>query len=90
LSAIVLAELALGSMNGKAPLMAALERLLVQMPLMPFDENAARAYGRLPFRRGRFDRLLAAQALSLDLVIITRNLADFADIAGLKVEDWTR
>ncbi|MCI4588567.1 type II toxin-antitoxin system VapC family toxin [Sphingobium sp. BYY-5] len=90
LSAIVFAELALGSMNGKAPPMAALELLAMQMPLLPFDATAARSYGALPFRRGRFDRLLAAHALALGLTVITRNLADFADIPGLKVEDWTQ
>lgn len=89
LSVIVFAELALGSMNGKAPPMAALERLIVQMPLAPFDEAAARSYSRLPFRRGRFDRLLAAHAHSLDATVITRNLPDFTDIPDLNVEDWT-
>ena len=90
LSAIVFAELALGSMNGKAPPVAALERLLEQMPLLPFDESAARAYSKLPFRRGRYDRLLAGHALSLGLAIITRNERDFANIPGLKIENWTR
>ncbi len=89
LSTIVFAELALGSANGKAPPMAALERLTTQMPLLPFDEAAARSYSALPFRRGRFDRLLAAHALSLDLAVLTRNVADFADIPGLRVENWT-
>jgi tRNA(fMet)-specific endonuclease VapC len=57
---------------------------------LPFDDAAARAYARMPFRRGRFDRLLAAHALSLDATVVTNNLSDFADIPGLKVEDWTR
>lgn len=89
LSTIVFAELALGSMNGKSPSMASLDQLAQQMPLVSFDEVAARAYGSLPFRRGRFDRLLAAHALSLNMGVITRNVADFADIPDLKVEDWT-
>jgi tRNA(fMet)-specific endonuclease VapC len=90
LSTIVFAELALGSMNGKAPTLASLDRLTWQMPLLPFDEAAARGYARLPFRRGRFDRLLAGHALSLGLVIITRNERDFADVPGLKVENWAQ
>jgi tRNA(fMet)-specific endonuclease VapC len=57
--------------------------------VLPFDEAAARAYARLPFKRGRFDRLLAAHALSLDLTVITNNERDFSDIAGLRVENWT-
>jgi tRNA(fMet)-specific endonuclease VapC len=90
ISTIVFAELVLGSMHGKAPPMAGLELLTAQMPLLAFDEAASRSYGALPFRRGRFDRLLAAHALSLDLTVITRDIADFADIDGLKLEDWTR
>lgn len=90
LSAIVFAELALGSMNGKAPPLEALERFLEQVPLLPFDEPAARAYSTLPFRRGRYDRLLAGHALSLGLTIITGNERDFAGIPGLMIENWTR
>ena len=59
------------------------------MPILPFDEAAARCYAQLPFRRGRFDRLLAAHALSLGSTVITDNEADFADIPGLTIENWT-
>ncbi|HWT11325.1 MAG TPA: type II toxin-antitoxin system VapC family toxin [Allosphingosinicella sp.] len=90
LSMIVFAELALGSLNGKAPPMEVLERLARQMPLLPFDEAAALAYARLPFRRGRYDHLLAGHALSRGLAIITRNERDFGGIPGLRTEDWTR
>lgn len=90
LSAIVVAELALGSANGFAPALPALAELIEQMPLLPFDEAAARGYATLPFRRGGFDRLLAGHALSLGLAIITRDERDFADIPHLKTEDWTR
>jgi tRNA(fMet)-specific endonuclease VapC len=89
LSIIVLAELALGSVNGKIPPSDLLDAFLGEVHLLPFDEAAARAYATMPFRRGRFDRLLAAHALSIDAGIVTNNLADFADIDGLTVEDWT-
>ena len=90
ISTIVFAELIQGSTHGKPPLLPALEAVIAQMPLMPFDEPAARSYARLPFRRGRYDRLLAAHALSLGATVITANLADFADVPGLQVEDWSR
>lgn len=90
LSTIVLAELALGSANGKIPPIELLDAFLEEVVLLPFDDAAARAYAQMPFRRGRFDRLLAAHALSLNATVITSNLMDFADIPGLKVEDWTR
>ena len=60
------------------------------IPLLAFDEAAARAYAHLPFKRARFDRLLAAHALSIGATIITNNEVDFADVAGLKIENWTR
>ncbi len=89
LSSIVFAELALGVRNGKPPLERQLEQLATQMPILPFDEAAARCYATLPFRRGRFDRLLGAHALSLGSIVITDNEADFADIPGLTIENWT-
>jgi len=58
-------------------------------PVLPFDEKASRIYASLPFRRGGFDRLIAAHAMSLDLTLVTNNERDFADIQGLRVENWT-
>ena len=70
------------------------ERLLANfvgaIPVVPFDETAARAYARVPFRRGKLDRLIAAHALGLDAILITNNEGDFADVPGLKVENWVR
>ena len=89
LSAIVFAELIVGAKRGKPPRLDRLASIAGEMPLLPFDEAAARAYGEIPFRRGSFDRLLAAHALSLGMEIITTNVRDFADSPGLQVEDWT-
>lgn len=88
ISAISFAEIALGTEIGKPPLADILDAFLAAVPMLPFDEAAARAYAKLPFKRARFDRLLAAHALSLDITIITNNEADFADVPGLKVENW--
>jgi tRNA(fMet)-specific endonuclease VapC len=89
ISSVAYAEVALGSENGKPPEPALLQGLIEQIPVLPFDEAAARAYARLPFKRGNFDRLISAHALSLDLTVISRNTKDFADVPGLRVEDWT-
>lgn len=89
LSVISYAEIALGSALGKPPSPVVLELFLRQVPIVPFEEAAARSYARLPFKRARFDRLLAAHALSLDLTVITNNLADFVDIPDHRVENWT-
>ncbi len=87
-STIVLAEILRGIDLADRNAMSRLNGLLNIVPALPFDAAAAEAYARLPFRRGRFDRLIAAHALSLGLTIITANLADFADVPGLKAEDW--
>jgi tRNA(fMet)-specific endonuclease VapC len=59
-------------------------------PALPFDGAAAHAYAGLPFRRGSFDRLIAAHALALGLTLVTNNERDVADIPGLAVENWAR
>ncbi|WP_432769277.1 MAG: type II toxin-antitoxin system VapC family toxin [Sphingopyxis sp.] len=89
ISVISFAEIALGSQLGKPPPSIVLDAFITSIPLLGFDEAAARTYARLPFKRARFDRLLAAHALSLGVTIITNNEADFADVPDLKVENWT-
>jgi tRNA(fMet)-specific endonuclease VapC len=88
-SAIVLAEVAYGTARGMKPVAELLEVFIEEAPVMPFDDKAARVYAKLPFRRGGFDRLIAAHALALGLTLVTANVADFADVPGLKLEDWT-
>ena len=88
-SSITLAEIAYGSRNGKMPPLRVLEAFLRDVPPVPFDTAAARQYAELPFRRGSFDRLIAAHALALDLTLVTNNERDFADIPNLRVENWT-
>ncbi|MCK9543349.1 MAG: type II toxin-antitoxin system VapC family toxin [Novosphingobium sp.] len=89
ISAISYAEVAYGTYVGKPPPPEVLEAFVAAIPLLPFDEAAAREYAKLPFKRARFDRLLAAHALSIGATVITNNEADFADVPGLKVENWT-
>ena len=89
LSTISFAEVAYGTYVGKPPPPELLEAFVAVVPLLAFDEAAARTYATLPFKRARFDRLLAAHALSIGATVVTANLADFADVPGLLVEDWT-
>ena len=89
ISAISFAEIAVGTFVGKPPSPAVLDAFVRVIPILPFDERAAGEYARLPFKRARFDRLLAAHALSLGATVVTNNEADFADVAGLRIENWT-
>jgi tRNA(fMet)-specific endonuclease VapC len=89
ISAVNFAEVALGAELGRPPSIEILEAFVRAIPILAFDEAAARAYALLPFKRARFNRLLAAHALSVGATVITNNEADFADVPGLKVENWT-
>lgn len=92
ISAIVAAEIFCGAPFGQAEadVLASTQAFLDAIPVMPFDAEAAARFRDVPFRRGRFDRLIAAHALALDLTLVTNNEADFADMTGLRVENWTR
>ena len=88
-SAVALAEVAYGSMNEKPPAIEQLQAFVQEVPVLNFDYKAALAYATLPFKRGSYDRLIAAHALSHDLTVVTHNEKHFADVPGLKVENWT-
>lgn len=87
-SAVVYAEVMMGA--GQRQQLGAANAFFRQVPGLPFDAEAGGFYARLPFKRGNFNRLIAAHALSLGLTLVTNNERDFADIPGLKVENWTR
>ena len=76
-------------MHGKPPPAEVLAQVVARIPVLPFDEAAGRAYASLPFKRGSYDRLIAAHAIATELILVTSNLGDFSDIAGLVTEDWT-
>lgn len=89
-SAVTAAEL-LAPRRAVAPADRALEaEFLGLFPVLPFDRPAAEAYARLPFRRGRYDQLIAAHALSLGFILVTNNEADFSGVDGLQLENWTQ
>lgn len=88
-SAIAFAEIAFGSWNGKLPPLPMLDRFSQEVVVMPFDLAAAKKYADLPFKRGSFDRLIAAHALALDLTLVTDNVRHFSDVPALRVENWT-
>lgn len=76
---------------------AALEAFLASFQIVAYDDEAARAYGDLRAeleRRGKpigpMDLLIAAQAIALDLVLVTNNEREFKRVPGLRVENWVR
>ena len=99
ISAITLAELAVGPLATDDPHEAALRQVRLQeieaaYEPIPFDDRAARAFAQVSSdlrRSGRkvsarsFDALLAASAISRGVSITTTNPDDFAGIGGLDV-----
>lgn len=69
--------------------------LTQRIPVLPFAEAAAQAYGVLRAavrerRRDALDRLIAAHAIAAGAVLVTNNEADFRDYPGLQWENWVR
>ena len=87
-SAVAYAEVIRGLPSDDRRAARKVAAFFAQVQILPFDEAAARAYTLVPFRRAQFDRLIVAHALSRDLVMVTNNERDFADVPGLRVENW--
>ena len=95
-SIIVAAELRYGVAKAgsrylSARVTEALDRLEVLALEPPIDEVYAQL--RVDLERsgnlvGPNDLLIAAQAIALDLVLVTANEREFSRIPGLKVENW--
>ena len=96
LSAVTVAELAFGvEKSNRADSRTKLENFLSKFPLLPWDKNAAWAYGKVRKsleasgqRIGERDLLLASQALASDLTVVTNNTREFERVVGLKLENW--
>ncbi len=72
-----------------------LEALSEIIDVIPFDKNAAVAYGNIRSdleKRGKIiggnDLLIAAHAISRDLTLVTNNTKEFRRVSSLKMENW--
>lgn len=67
-------------------------QLFCATPILPFDEHAAVEFQRLrkELRRlATMDLKIAAITLAQGATLLSRNLRDFSQVAGLDVQDWT-
>lgn len=67
--------------------------LIEDIPVVPFDVDAAKAYGPIreatrERKRDQLDKLIAAHAASLKVTLVTNNERDFEVYPGLKIENW--
>jgi tRNA(fMet)-specific endonuclease VapC len=95
-SIIVAAELRYGAARrGSKRLTKAVEDLLGEINVLPFDVLADTEYGRIRSQLeaagktiGNNDMLIAAHATAIAATIVTANAGEFKRIAGLAVENW--
>ena len=74
-----------------------LEEFLTPLEILPYDGAAASIYGEIRHNLemqgkpvGPLDLLIAAHALSRNLVLVTNNEREFRRVKGLKVQNWLK
>lgn len=95
-SIIVASELRYGcAKKGSPTLLARVKGILETIPVLQLDIPADAKYGRIRAELeaagqpvGMNDLLIAAQALALDLTVVTDNTREFSRIRGLPLENW--
>ena len=75
----------------------ALEQFLLPLVEIEYTKEDARAYGQIRSQLekdgkiiGAMDLLIASQAVSRDLILITNNEKEFIRVHDLKVENWVK
>jgi len=97
ISSIVVAELWFGVAKSqhKEQNKIALENFLAPFTILDFDTKAAEQYAfvRVDLEAkgtiiGANDLLIAAHALSQELILVTNNVKEFERVENLKIENW--
>ena len=97
ISSITVAELEYGAYKSQQTdrNRVAFNQFLMPLEIVPFDERATQNYGQLRSQLerqgiviGSMDMLIASQALSLGLILVTNNVKEFSRIPDLVVENW--
>lgn len=96
-STITIAELTYGAQKSSQTTqnIESLEQFLLPIEVMDFNQPAALVYGGLRAMLekkgtpiGSLDMLIAAHALSLDVILVTHNTREFERVPKLILEDW--
>lgn len=99
ISSITLAELQYGIEKSTNPdkNKEALEKFLTPIEIIDFGAEATEEYGKIRAELerkgtpiGSLDLLIASQAKSLDLTLVTNNEKEFVRVNDLKIENWTK
>jgi tRNA(fMet)-specific endonuclease VapC len=72
-----------------------LSTVVAPFQIFPLTAEVVRDYGRIRSHLeisgtpiGPFDTLIAAQAMSMDAILVTSNMQEFRRVPKLRVEDW--
>jgi tRNA(fMet)-specific endonuclease VapC len=97
ISSITVSELYYGVAKSSKPNenTIALEQFILPLSVINYNKEDSIAYGKLRARLeqkgkliGAMDMLIAAQALSRDLILVTNNEREFKKIEELSTENW--
>ena len=71
------------------------EAFIGPLHIVPFDDDAAHHTARIRWHLeqrgeiiGPYDLMLAGQAISLEIALVTHNTREFRRVPGLLLEDW--
>lgn len=97
ISSIVAHELYYGAFRGSRVEENLARVDALRFELLEFDREDARRAGEIRasltaagMTIGPYDVLIAGQALSRRLILVTRNTREFARLTDLRIEDWER
>jgi tRNA(fMet)-specific endonuclease VapC len=97
ISSITISELEYGAFKSNFPekTRIALLEFLLPFKILVYDSKAASHYGmiRADLERkgqpiGSMDYLIAAHALSENLILVSNNIKEFSKVEGLQYENW--
>jgi len=97
-SIIVASELRFGARKKESTrLTSQVDAILSVLPVLDLEKPADKQYAELRAQLeksgtpiGPNDMLIAAHALTLDMIVVTANESEFRKVNGLRVENWLK
>jgi tRNA(fMet)-specific endonuclease VapC len=99
ISTITISELQYEAVKSNNPKLniQRVEGFLAPLEILPYDHNAANFYGEIRHNLetkgeviGSLDILIAAHALSNDIILVTNNEKEFQKVNHLRIENWIK
>ena len=99
MSAVTYLELVYGAWKSERSQqnLRVIQELRRLIPVLPLDATVAESYGPISTNLerwgkviGSYDLMIAAHAVSLDLILVTNNTREFQRVKGLRIENWAR